>query len=213
MNERQGYDMMKSLLYGTEKNDDVLYQQFLKGDTASYDALMIRYGDRLTFYLHGYLHDMNDAEDLMIEAFARIMAKRPAIGEGAFKAYLFKTARNLALRHQQKSRQMNVFSIDGLDSEVADNLLAGANGAVAQSSPVEYDVGREEQNQILHMCLDRIEPELREALWLIYVEGLSYTEAASVMKVNSKRIDHLLQRGKRQMRSELGKEGIVNAYA
>lgn len=213
MNERQGYGIMKSLLYGTEKNDDVLYQQFLRGDTASYDALMIRYGDRLTFYLHGYLHDMNDAEDLMIEAFARIMAKRPVIGEGAFKAYLFKTARNLALRYQQKSRRMSMFSIDGLDSEVAENILASANGVTAQSSPVEYDVGLEERKQILHMCLDRIEPELREALWLIYVEGLSYTEAASVMKVNSKRIDHLLQRGKRQMRNELVKEGVVSAYA
>ena len=71
----------------------------------------------------------------------------------------------------------------------------------------------EERKQILYMCLDRIEPELKEALWLIYVEGLSYTEAASVMKVNSKRIDHLLQRGKRQMRNELVKEGVVSAYA
>ena len=33
-----------------EKNDDTLYQNFLQGDTASYDELMIRYGDRLTFF-------------------------------------------------------------------------------------------------------------------------------------------------------------------
>ena len=213
MKERQGYDIMKTLLYGTEKNDDVLYQQFLRGDTASYDALMIRYGDRLTYYLYGYLHDMNDAEDLMIEAFARIMAKQPSIGEGAFKAYLFKTARNLALRYQQKSRRLNVFSIDGLDSEVAESVLASGTGLTEHSSPVENDVSLEERKRILHMCLGRIEPELREALWLIYFEGLSYKEAASVLKVNSKRIDHLLQRGKRQMRNELVKEGIVSAYA
>lgn len=193
-----------------EKSDDLLYRQFLKGDTASYDELMIRYGDRLTFYLHGYLHDINDAEDLMIEAFARIMAKRPKIGEGAFKAYLFKTARNLALRHQERQRRMQVFSIDSLDSELADIVLA--DGPPGKNSPVEDDIGQAEQNQVLHMCLDRIEPELKEAMWLIYFEGLSYSQAASVMKVSSKRVDHLLQRGKKQMREELALEGVTNAY-
>ena len=108
---------------------------------------------------------------------------------------------------------MNVFSIDGLDSEVAESVLAIGTGLTEHSSPVENDVSLEERKRILHMCLGRIEPELREALWLIYFEGLSYKEAASVLKVNSKRIDHLLQRGKRQMRNELVKEGVVSAYA
>ena len=198
--------------YGKEKwaenSDDVLYRQFLKGSSASYDELMIRYGDRLTFYLQGYLHDINDAEDLMIEAFARIMAKRPKIGEGAFKAYLFKTARNLALRHQEKKRRVQVFSIDSLDSELADSVLA----AGSDTNPVENEYRQEERKQILHLCLDRIEPELKEALWLIYFEDMSYADAASVMKVSGKRIDHLLQRGKKQMRIELIKEGMTNAY-
>ena len=72
--------------------DSECYNLFLKGDTAAYDELMLRYGDSLTYYLYGYLHDWHDAEDMMIEAFARIMAKRPRIGEGAFKAYLFKAS-------------------------------------------------------------------------------------------------------------------------
>ena len=75
--------------------DDELYHLFLSGDTTSYDELMIRHGDSLTVYLNGYLHDWQDSEDLMIEAFARIMVKRPRMSEGKFKAYLFKTARNL----------------------------------------------------------------------------------------------------------------------
>lgn len=199
-----------------EKSDDVLYRLYLKGDAASYDELMIRYGDRLTFYLHGYLHDVNDAEDLMIEAFARIMAKKPRIGEGAFKAYLFKTARNLALRFQDQKRRMQVFSIDSMDSDLADIVLAtnaaAGSSPPGKSSPVEEDIGQAERNQVLHLCLDRIEPELKEALWLVYFEGLSYSQAASVMKTSSKKVDHLLQRGKRQMRDELALEGVTNAY-
>ena len=73
---------------------------------------MIRHGDSLTFYLYGYLHDWHTAEDLMIEAFARLMVKRPKIGEGCFKAYLFKTGRNLAYRYHTRKTRITEFSFD-----------------------------------------------------------------------------------------------------
>ncbi|MBQ1341884.1 MAG: hypothetical protein IIY33_05310, partial [Erysipelotrichaceae bacterium] len=69
-------------------SDDELYHQFLRGDVSCYDQLMIRYGDSVTFYINGYTNNLRDGEDLMIEAFARIMVKKPFIQKGAFKAYL-----------------------------------------------------------------------------------------------------------------------------
>ena len=96
-------------------HDDALYRAFLDGDTASLDELMLRYGDRLWGYLNGILHDPGDAEDLMIESFARIMALRPRIGAGNFKAYLFRTGRNLALRLIQRRHDRSLlrdFSLD-----------------------------------------------------------------------------------------------------
>ena len=70
----------------------------------------------------------------------------------------------------------------------------------------------EEKKRILHMCLDRIEPDLREAFWLVYFEDMSYAEAAAVMKVNVKKISNLLTRGKEKMREELAREGIDGYY-
>ena len=57
------------------KSDKELYDLYLAGDIAAYDELIVRYGDSLTFYLNGYLHNLQDAEDLMVEAFARIIEK------------------------------------------------------------------------------------------------------------------------------------------
>lgn len=51
--------------------DEELYRAYLAGDEAGLRTLMERYGDSLTLYLSGYIHDLHDAEDLMIEAFAR----------------------------------------------------------------------------------------------------------------------------------------------
>lgn len=181
-------------------SDDQLYHQFLRGDVSSYDQLMIRYGDSVTFYINGYTNNLRDGEDLMIEAFARIMVKKPFIQKGAFKAYLYKTARNLALRFCEKRKGVIVFGLEELNKELSDSML---NDAAGNDS---------EREAILHMCLERIDPELKEALWLVYCDELTYAQAAEVMHVSVKRIDHLLSRGKEHMRRELRKEGISNAY-
>lgn len=180
--------------------DGKLYESFRLGDTSAYDQLMIRHGDSLTLYLYGYLHDWHDAEDLMIEAFARIMVKRPRIADGCFKAYLYKTARNLAARFHARRTKFSQFSFEEYPGEFADHEL------------IEEKLVESERVAALHACLGRIDPELREALWLIYFENMSYAEAASVMKVNAKRVDHLLSRGKKQMRLELEQEGLTGAF-
>ena len=105
------------------RSDDELYSLFRAGDGTAFDELMLRYGDDLLIYLNGYTHNLHDAEDLMIEAFARIMVKRPAIREGNFKAYLFRTGRNLASRFHRRSRRADIFSMDDLQNEIADGNL------------------------------------------------------------------------------------------
>ena len=181
------------------ETDDRWYGRFLSGDKESYGELMRAHGDELVLYLHALVHSWEDAEDLMVEAFARIMVKRPTIRPGGFKAYLYKTARNLAARFHGRARRAELFSLD----ELEDALPAGElPEALAQET---------ERRRALFRCLERIEPALREALWLVYCEDLPYKEAAAVMKVSEKRIDHLLQRGKRLLREELAKEGVTDA--
>ncbi len=181
-------------------SDDELYTGFLRGDSTAYDELMLRHGDSLLWYLYGMVHDHQDAEDLMIEAFARIMVKRPWITENCFKAYLFKTARNLTARHMKKASMIETFDLDGLEEVLASD--ESTEGAAVQN----------EKTEILHRCLGRIDPELREVLYLVYFDGMSYSQVADVLKVKPKRVDHLLQRGKARMKEELLKEGVEDPY-
>ncbi len=182
------------------RGDDELYSAFLTGDGSAYDELMIRHGDDLLIYLNGYTHNFHDAEDLMIEAFARIMVKKPSIGAGNFRAYLFRTGRNLAARFHSRSRRAVVFSMEDLDREIADGTLP---------EQIAWD---NEKTGILNVCLGRIDPQLREALWLVYGEGMKYAQAADIMGVSTRKIDKLLARGKTLLKEELGKEGVTNPY-
>ena len=81
-----------------EKSDYEVYGSFLEGDEDALEVLVERFGNSLTLYIDGYIHDVHEAEDLMIDLFAYLIAKRPRIREGGVKAYLYKAARNLAIR-------------------------------------------------------------------------------------------------------------------
>ncbi len=72
--------------------DEVFYRQYLSGDDAGLKALMKKYGDPLTLYIDGYLHDVHEAEELMLDVFAYLFTKKPRIRDGGFKAYLYKAA-------------------------------------------------------------------------------------------------------------------------
>lgn len=56
-------------------SDEMAYRQYLDGKEESADILVERYGDALTYYINGYIHDIHESEDLMIEAFAQILQR------------------------------------------------------------------------------------------------------------------------------------------
>lgn len=76
--------------------DETFYHRYLNGDDAGLEALMKKYGNLLTLYIDGYLHDVHEAEDLMLDVFAYLFTKKPRIRDGGFKAYLYKTAQYVA---------------------------------------------------------------------------------------------------------------------
>ena len=180
-------------------SDEALYRRYLAGDEQGLSELMERYGNALTLYINGYLHDVHEAEDLMIEAFAQIFAKeRPIEGVGSFQAYLYKTARHLALRHKQKHRLV-FLRLDELDFEPRSDSL------------IDTDLLRGERDRQLYDALEKLKAEYREALYLVYFEDMSYRDAATVMNKSESQITKLVYRGKQSLKVILEQEGF--AYA
>lgn len=184
----------------SDVNDITLYQSFLSGDDSGLQRLMERYGNSLTLYIDGYLHDIHEAEDLMIEAFAYFVAKRPRLRDDGFRAYLYKSARHLALRCLQKKRRKQIFSFDDLEQEPESDVL------------LETLVQTDERNRILWRCMDELAPAYQEALYLVYFEGMRHAEAAAVMRKTEKQIADLVYRGRASLRKTLEREGITTWY-
>lgn len=179
--------------------DEALYRAYLGGDDASLASLMDRYGDRLTFYINGYLHDIYDSEDLMIEAFAYLITKKPHISQACFKAYLYKMARNLALRFISKKRLNHCFSFEEIDKFIESKII------------IEEILQRDELNQSLYSCMDQLKPEYREALYLVYFENMHHAQAGKIMKKSERQVSDLVYRARISLRKHLEGEGITNA--
>ena len=92
-----------------------------------------------------------------------------------------------------------MFSLDTLADEPDGRLLA------------EEVIWTEERNRILHFCMDEMNPDYREVLYLIYFEDMSYAQAADVTGKTVKQITNMLYRGKESLRKLLDREGITNA--
>lgn len=61
-------------------SDEELYRRYVNGDETGLDELMKKYGNPLTMYINGYLQDVHEAEDLMIEVFPICLRKSPTYG-------------------------------------------------------------------------------------------------------------------------------------
>ena len=103
----------------------------------------------------------------------------------------------MALRH--KSKRKPLFSLDALAGEPEGRLLA------------EEVIRTEERNRVLHFCMDEMNPDYREILYLTYFEGMSYAQAAEVTGRTVKQITNMVYRGKESLRRLLEREGITNA--
>ena len=174
-------------------SDEELYRQYLSGDETGLVELMKKYGNPLTLYINGYLHDIHEAEDLMIEVFSYLFSKRPPIRDGGFRAYLYKAARHMALRH--KSIRRHHFCLDDLTKEPEGGKL------------VDEVIRTKERNQILHLCMGELHPDYREALYLTYFEGMSYRQVAEVMGKSVKQITKYNVPGKRASAGIIGTGG------
>lgn len=180
-------------------SDEAVYRRYLGGEEKAADLLVEKYGDALTLYINGYIQDIYEAEDLMIEAFSRIFAKeRPIGGEGSFRAYLYKTARNLSARHSKK-RRIPFLSFDELNFEPQGEAL------------VDTALAHSERDRWLYAALEKLKAEYREALYLVYLADLSYREAARVMGKSETQITNLVHRGKQSLKTLLVQEDFPYA--
>lgn len=171
------------------------YRRFLDGDESAFDEIMQELFDNLVFFIDRYVHDIHAAEDIAIDTFSDLVVHKYRYNfKVTLKTYLFVLGRSRALNYI-KHRKV----IDFVELSEADK--------VPEQETLEEIVLVDERKRVMNTALSALSDDMRVVIHLIYFEGLSYDEAAKVMKKNRKQVDNLLYRAKKELRIILGKDG------
>ncbi len=161
-------------------SDDAIVKRVQKGDQSAYNLLVIRYQHKVMQIAMKYVSDPADAADIAQEAFLKAYR---AIGnfrsESGFYTWLYRIVCNTAHSYlEASSKHRNTVDVDGDTIASQDH-----QGALTSIETPDRIIESQELQRTIMQALAELPIDLRDALTLREIEGLSYEEIAVKMNV------------------------------
>ena len=159
--------------------DKELVRRVQQGDRQAFDLLFSRYQHRVLNLVSRYLRDREDVEDVTQEAFIKAFRALPRFrGESAFYTWLYRIAINTAKNWiVAKNRRPPSSDIDAVDAE-----QYGMSSRLKETSTPENELLREEIERTVYDTIAALPEDLRTAIMLREMDGMSYEEIATTME-------------------------------
>ncbi len=158
--------------------DKVLIERVQQGDKQAFNLLVIKYQNKVCSVLSRYLSHSGDVQDVAQEAFLKAYRSLPTFrGDSAFYTWLYRIVINTAKNHLTAQGRRPPMS--DLDIEDAEYHELGRD--LKEISNPESQMLSEELRLVVFTTIDALPAELKMALSLRELEGLSYEEIADVM--------------------------------
>lgn len=158
--------------------DRLLVERVKAGDKAAFNALVLKYQRRVVKLVSRYIRDPDEALDVSQEVFIRAYRAIGGFrGDSAFYTWLYRIAVNAAKNAIGAATRNPVEG--GLD--VDDPELGAVRNKLTDVSSPERLLYTEELKQTINSAIEELPPELRRAIVLRELEGLSYEEIAQAM--------------------------------
>jgi RNA polymerase sigma-70 factor (ECF subfamily) len=163
----------------TERSvDQILVTRVQKGDKSAFDLLVRKYQHRVAKLVSRYVRDRGEVEDVtqeaMIKAYRAIGGFR---GESAFYTWLYRIAVNTAKNYLESQGRRPPSS----DVEIEGAELAESGGELRDQATPEHQMLTDEIAATVQRVIETLPPDLRTAVTLREIDGLSYEEIAEVM--------------------------------
>ena len=179
----------------------LLVRRCIAGDAAAWEELVQRYHRRIYNICYRFAGSADDAQDLTQEVFIKMYRTLSTydMERGAFMTWVTTMARNLLVDHFRKTKQDRVTdSLDVGPTEREDSMplseqlpdTAATPDALAQSQQV---------GQTVHRALQKLSPDLREAVILRDLQDMDYKEIATVLKVPEGTVKSRINRGRAEL--------------
>ena len=166
----------------TESSNDLdseLVRRVQRGDSAAFDLLVRKYQHRIAGLIGRYVADWSEVQDVAQETFLRAYrALGNFRGDAQFYTWLHRiavnTAKNYLVAHHRRP------PTDDIDVEDAEQFESGLR--LRDTDTPERELMRQQMEQTVMRAVESLPEELRQAITLREVDGLSYEEIAQRMQ-------------------------------
>jgi len=158
--------------------DRELVARVQRGDKAAYDLLVLKYQHKLIKLISRYIRDQSEVLDVAQESFLKAYRALPRFrGDSAFYTWLYRIAINTAKNHLvSQSRRPPNGDVEASEAE----QFEGESDLKDQATP-EHLLLREEIEKTVIAAIEDLPQDLRTAITLREMEGMSYEEIAQAM--------------------------------
>ncbi|MCB1761769.1 MAG: RNA polymerase sigma factor RpoE [Gammaproteobacteria bacterium] len=163
---------------GEREVDQELVSRVQRGDKKAFDLLVLKYQQKVANLVQRYVRDQSETLDVTQEAFIKAYRALPSFrGESAFYTWLYRiainTAKNFLVAQGRRPPGNDV------DAETAEQLDVGVK--LKEHATPEHHLLSEEIARTVRRAMDDLPEDLRTAITLRELEGLSYEEIANAM--------------------------------
>lgn len=161
-----------------QDTDEKLVARVQQGDKRAFDLLVLKYQHKIVAIISRFIRDSAEVHDVAQEAFIKAYrALGNFRGDSAFYTWIYRIAVNTAKNHLvSRGRRPPATDVDVDDAE----FLNGADGLRDNTSP-EHELMKDQLEQVVYKAIQSLPEDLRTALTLREMEGMSYEEIAEVM--------------------------------
>lgn len=178
-----------------------LVRRCLAGDAAAWEDLVHRYHRRIYNICFRFTGSATDADDLTQEVFIKMYRTLGSydLERGAFMTWLTTVSRNLLVDHFRKRKQDRL--TDSLEATARDSEDAPSIGERLPDAapPPDARVQSGETQQLVQRALQKLSPELREAVILRDLQDMDYKEIALALKVPEGTVKSRINRGRTEL--------------
>ncbi|MDR3234739.1 MAG: RNA polymerase sigma factor [Planctomycetaceae bacterium] len=169
--------------YATWDDEELLAEYRYNKNREAFSQLVIRYESELYNYLYRYLGNSANAEDVFQTAFIRIIEHIDTFSEGKrFRPWMYQVAVNCAKDFLTQRKRFSVVSIDDDYGQGGEAVTIAETIEGREQQPAE-NVVSEDEAQRVRQAVAKLPEEMRQALYLVYFQGLTYSEAAESLGI------------------------------
>ncbi len=164
---------------GDREVDQQLVERAQRGDKHAFELLVLKYQRKLARLLSRFVRDPAEVEDVAQEAFIKAYRALPTFrGDSAFYTWLYRIAINTAKNYLVAlgRRAPTSTGFDNEDAEIVEDAEQLRDNATPETELLGKQIG-----ETVNRAMDALPEDLRTAITLREIEGLSYEEIASAM--------------------------------